>query len=242
MNGATGEATRSRATGCRCRARADRSRSRTRGRSTSACRRPTEEYTRGFRSTAGIVSPDGVYLAGDGAWYPRAGDDLVEFELTVHQPAGWLVVSEGNGTARDATGAARWSSHGPTDEIHLVGGPLELTRQSAGAVETEVYLRQPDPALAAKYLGATAQYLEMYRGLIGPYPYGKFALVENFWETGYGMPSFTLLGLADHPLSRSSSRPRIRTRSCTTGGATRCSSTTTPATGAKASPPTWPIT
>ena len=25
-------------------------------------------------------------------------------------------------------------------------------------------------------------------------PYSKFALVENFWETGYGMPSFTLLG------------------------------------------------
>ena len=24
--------------------------------------------------------------------------------------------------------------------------------------------------------------------------YGKFALVENFWETGYGMPSYTLLG------------------------------------------------
>ena len=34
----------------------------------------------------------------------------------------------------------------------------------------------------------------MYRSLIGPYPYSKFALVENFWETGYGMPSFTLLG------------------------------------------------
>ena len=34
----------------------------------------------------------------------------------------------------------------------------------------------------------------MYRGLIGPYPYTKFAMVENFWETGYGMPSFTLLG------------------------------------------------
>ena len=34
----------------------------------------------------------------------------------------------------------------------------------------------------------------MYRKLIGPYPYDKFALVENFWDTGYGMPSFTLLG------------------------------------------------
>jgi hypothetical protein len=34
----------------------------------------------------------------------------------------------------------------------------------------------------------------MYERLIGPYPYDKFALVENFWETGFGMPSFTLLG------------------------------------------------
>jgi hypothetical protein len=153
-----------------------------------------EQYTRGFRSTAGIVSPEGVYLAGDGAWYPKLGDGLVEFEVIVHQPDGWMVVSEGNGTARDEKGLARWNSHGPTDEIHLVGGPVHLTRQAAGAVETEVYLRQPDAALASKYLTATAQYLEMYRGLIGPYPYGKFALVENFWETGYGMPSFTLLG------------------------------------------------
>jgi hypothetical protein len=56
------------------------------------------------------------------------------------------------------------------------------------------FLRQPDAALAGKYLAATGQYIEMYRQLIGPYPYGKFALVENFWETGYGMPSFTLLG------------------------------------------------
>ena len=75
-----------------------------------------------------------------------------------------------------------------------MGGPLVVYRESAGAVEALVYLRQKDDALAGKYLEATAQYLEMYRGLIGPYPYGKFALVENFWETGYGMPSFTLLG------------------------------------------------
>jgi len=41
---------------------------------------------------------------------------------------------------------------------------------------------------------STGQYLEMYEKLIGPYPYSKFALIENFWETGYGMPSFTLPG------------------------------------------------
>jgi aminopeptidase N len=142
----------------------------------------------------GIVSTDGVYLAGSGYWYPELGPDLVEYEMTVALPDGWQVISSGNGTSRDASGTARWDSHGPIDEITVVGGPLSVYRDTAGAVETLVYLREKDDALATKYLQATAQYLEMYRSLIGPYPYGKFALVENFWETGYGMPSYTLLG------------------------------------------------
>ena len=153
-----------------------------------------EEYARGFRETAGIVSTEGVYLAGGGFWYPYLDRGLVEYEVEVAQPAGWHVIGAGNGTSRDAAGAARWESHGAIDEITLVGGPLAVYRDTAGTVETLVYLRQKDDALAAKYLQATAQYLEMYRGLVGPYPYAKFALVENFWETGYGMPSYTLLG------------------------------------------------
>ena len=153
-----------------------------------------EEYTRGFRETAGIVGSQGVYLAGSGVWYPQFGTDLLEFALEVQQPEGWHVISQGSGTSRDANGVARWDSQGPMDEIYLVGGPLRVNRDRAGTVETLVYLHEKDEALAAKYLTTGAQYLEMYRGLIGRYPYDKFALVENFWETGYGMPSFTLLG------------------------------------------------
>ena len=153
-----------------------------------------EEYTRGFRETVGIVSKQGVYLAGSGFWYPHVDRNLVEFELEAAAPEGWHLVAAGNGVSRDASGRARWESHGAVDEITLVGGPLVVYREAAGAVEALAYLRQKDDALAGKYLEATAQYLEMYRGLIGPYPYGKFALVENFWETGYGMPSYTLLG------------------------------------------------
>jgi hypothetical protein len=153
-----------------------------------------EEYTRGFRETAGIMGPEGVYLAGDGFWYPQFGEGLIGFAMEIAQPAGWHVVSEGRGTSRGDDGKARWESEGPVDDIHLVGGPLVVYHDAAGAIETWVYLREPDDALASKYLTATSQYLEMYRALIGPYPYSKFALVENFWETGYGMPSFTLLG------------------------------------------------
>ncbi|MHB0959263.1 MAG: ChaN family lipoprotein [Pirellulaceae bacterium] len=153
-----------------------------------------EEYTRGFRETRGIIGQEGVYLDGNSGWVPRFHEGLVRFSLEVQLPEGWHVISQGNGTSRDDQGLAKWDSHGLVEQIYLAGGPLLRYSDAAGAVETLVFLRQSDEALARKYLDATAQYLEMYRGLIGPYPYGKFALVENFWETGYGMPSFTLLG------------------------------------------------
>jgi len=153
-----------------------------------------EEYTRGFRDTAGIVGPEGVYLAGDSRWVPRFDDELISFEIEVSAPEGWHVISQGQGSSGDGDGRARWNSGGALEQIYLVGGPLLRWSDSAGAVETLVYLHAPDESVAFKYLDATARYLEMYRGLFGPYPYDKFALVENFWETGYGMPSFTLLG------------------------------------------------
>jgi uncharacterized iron-regulated protein len=168
-----------------------------------------EQYTRGFRQTTGIVSKQGVYLSGDGYWYPHLEQGLVEFGLEVAQPEGWHVIAPGNGTSRDGAGRARWDSHGAVDEITVVGGPLTVYREAAGPVQALVYLRARDDALAAKYLESTAQYIEMYRGLIGPYPYGKFAMVENFWETGYGMPSYTLLGsqVIRFPFILSSSYP-----------------------------------
>src|SRR3569623_105726 len=57
-----------------------------------------------------------------------------------------------------------------------------------------VLLREADPALAQKYLAVMDEYLDLYSRLLGPYPYGKFALEENSWESGSGMPSFSLLG------------------------------------------------
>ena len=155
---------------------------------------PKEQYTRGFRETSGLVGPEGVYLAGSTFWVPVVDSGLLAFRLAVEAPAGWHLISQGNGTSRGDDGFARWDSVGPVDEVYLVGGPLHRYRDAAGKVEALAYLREKDDALAAKYLAATTQYVEMYRSLIGAYPYGKFALVENFWETGYGMASFTLLG------------------------------------------------
>src|SRR5262245_61838014 len=155
------------------------------------------EYARSFSQSPGLIEARGVYLAGSTHWVPRLGEALMTYALTVELPAGWKSVSQGERTSGETSRAGvpeRWSVATPTQEVHLIAAPFTEYSRDAGAVKAMAFLRKPDQALADRYLAATAQYLEMYRGLLGPYPYSKFALVENFWETGYGMPSFTLLG------------------------------------------------
>src|SRR5258708_11861943 len=150
------------------------------------------EYARAFNESPGLIEERGVYLAGSTSWVPRVGDALITYTLAVDLPAGWKSVSQGE---RIASGAPdRWSVATPTEEAHLIAAPFTEYSRDAGGVKAMAFLRRPDQALADRYLDATAQYLEMYSGLLGPYPYSKFALVENFWETGYGMACLRLLG------------------------------------------------
>jgi aminopeptidase N len=147
--------------------------------------------------TSGMLAAEGVYLSGATYWYPRFDDELVTFSLDVQLPLTWEVISQGERTQHERVNDAthvRWESPTVQEEVYLVGGPLTEYRQSAGSVQAMVLLRTPDAPLAQTYLNATAQYLGLYNALLGPYPYTKFALVENSWESGDGMPSFTLLG------------------------------------------------
>ena len=142
----------------------------------------------------GTISPDGVFLDANSGWYPRIPDTLQRFDLQVRLPDGWTAVSQGSGPGEVANGRSTWSETRPQEDIYLVAAPFQRYRESGDGFEAQVYLRQPNPELARAYLEATRRYVARYSNLIGPYPFAKFALAENFWETGYGMPSFTLLG------------------------------------------------
>lgn len=167
------------------------------GKINSPLEQSAENYARGFSQSPGIISHKGVYLAGSTYWVPNFDDKLVTFNLTVELPKGWKSVSQGK-RVKDATKDGfhidKWDSPTPQEEVFLIAAKFTEYKYDAGSVTVMAFLRKPDDGLANKYLETTAQYLEMDRQLIGPFPYPKFALVENFWETGYGMPSFTLLG------------------------------------------------
>jgi aminopeptidase N len=142
----------------------------------------------------GTISPEGVFLDGNSGWYPRIPDTLQSFSLEVALPPGWTAVSQGAGPGEPTSGVSTWTETHPQDDLYLIAGPFETYRAQAAGFEAQVYLRRPDADLAQRYLDATATYVDLYSDLIGAYPFAKFALIENFWETGYGMPSFTLLG------------------------------------------------
>ena len=156
------------------------------------------EYARGFSETDGTISEKGIYLAGSTYWLPDFDFEyLISYNLDVLIKNNWLVVSQGKRTINKINGEKRhirYESPEPMDEVYLVGGKWIEYSLKSGDVLVQAFLRKPDEKLANKYLRMTGVYLKMYERLIGPYPYSKFALVENFWETGYGMPSFTLLG------------------------------------------------
>lgn len=138
--------------------------------------------------TCVLLDPRGLYLDGNSHWYAQAGDALHTFSLQITLPQGWVSLSQG---AETATG---WQETHPQDSLYLIAGPFHVYRQAGKQAEARVYLQTADEALAQRYLQTSQQYLEEYSRLLGDYPYAKFATVESFWETGWGMPSFTLLG------------------------------------------------
>jgi len=155
------------------------------------------DYARGFSETSGIISKDGIYLAGSTKWIPDFGVDLFTFNMNVKIDSAWGVISQGTRTKIETVNDKKISYYDcpyPSDEVYLVAAKWKEYNKKTGDILVQAELRKADTALANKYIDATSKYLSLYNNLIGPYPYSKFTLVENFWETGYGMPSFTLLG------------------------------------------------
>lgn len=156
-----------------------------------------QEYARGFATTSGLIDTQGVYLAGSSGWVPTQKNAHFTFKLRTSLPSGWLSISQGQENERVVIGERQineWISAQPMTEIYLIAGQYVVTEERHRDIRILTYLYHDDPQLAQKYLHATRRYLDLYSGLIGAYPYPKFALIENFWQTGYGMPSFTLLG------------------------------------------------
>lgn len=149
-------------------------------------------------NSTGLISAEGVTLFGNTYWYPSFLDAQKNFDITVKVPAPWMSLVQGQIVSTQTIGAvqsSRFVEIYPQEDIYLVAGPFfKYQVDTSSGKKVQVLLRKDDPSLAQSFLNLVPSYIEHYSNTIAPYPYSSFTVVENFWETGYGMPSFTLLG------------------------------------------------
>jgi aminopeptidase N len=154
---------------------------------------------------SGIVhDPDsdgttGFIFSGSNYFYPQAiaESSLVTFAMQVTLPEPWQAVSQGLRAGNELSGEKKvvtWKSSRPSEEIYLIGNQFHIYEAEHNGLSLYAFLLQEEKQLADRYLETAKGYIDFYSALIGPYPYEKFALVENARQTGYGMPSFTLMG------------------------------------------------
>ena len=152
--------------------------------------------------TAGHIGLEGVYLSGESQWYPDVIGSLSTYRVTAQIPQGWTVVASGRKESETTTSgktSSTWIVQDQSEAFTVVANKFvtrsrEWKSQTGQRVELQTHFLPDNAGLADEYLDATAKYLDVYVRILGDYPFDKFAVVENFFASGLGLPSFTLLG------------------------------------------------
>jgi hypothetical protein len=159
-------------------------------------------------SVSAHVGESGIYLEPQGFWYPRvelpegADPDLAlsDFTLAADPVDGFELVA-GLESQPSEDGRLHWRSPFPLDGLVLLGGPLERHTRVHGDVTLHAVVAPGKETVAADILSASAQYLDRYEPLIGPYPYSEFTVLEAFFSSGFAFPTCTQIAgsqLSEH--------------------------------------------
>ncbi len=142
-----------------------------------------------------FIDKDHVFLTS--GWYPQP-DDPVEYALNVTLPKNFMAISESEHTTIQKQGSTKtfvFEFNHPLDSLHLAASSRYVQKKDRYKnIDIEAYFFKEDAHLADAYLAHTKNYLAMYEKMLTPYPYRRFAIVENILPSGNSMPTFTLLG------------------------------------------------
>jgi len=150
------------------------------------------------QGVTGTITPDAAFFLGGSGWYPWVLTDAPQrFRVSITAPRGIYAVMEGRLEEHaDHAGhsLSTWSVDQPSGPLAMFAGPYVIKERLHGQIRIATYFLADNAGLADRYLDASARHIRRYESLHGPYPFAKFAVVENFFPTGYGFPSYTLLG------------------------------------------------
>ena len=146
--------------------------------------------------TTGLIGSEGVYLSSATHWYPTKPDSMAKFQIEAAIPEPFRIVTQGELISENLKGghwSSKWVNRLPSESLTLVAGRYSVRRRGVGGIKLSTYFFQEDDRFSEIFLNAAEEYLKIYSRLLGPYPFKKFDIVQNFFSSGYGIPTFTLL-------------------------------------------------
>ncbi len=146
--------------------------------------------------TLGLISQDGVYLSSSTHWYPDKPGSLSTFQIEATIPEPFRIVTQGqliSENLKEGLFRSKWANELPADGLTLVAGKYSVRTRTVDGVKISTYFFQEENRFSEVFLNGAEEYLKIYSGLLGSYPFKKFDIVQNFFSSGYGFPTFTLL-------------------------------------------------
>lgn len=113
-------------------------------------------------------------------WYPRV-NRYCSYEIKTNLPNSYKQVYENS--SKEIGG------------IHFIASKdFVVASDKYKDVELKTYFLRDDKKLVEKYMKKIKEYLTLYERVIDKYPFKEFKVVENIHQTGYAMPTYTLIG------------------------------------------------
>ncbi len=139
-----------------------------------------------------FITSKGITLLNN--WFPQPSEKVI-FQLEANVPQGFTALTESDHLPGKTQNPKRFTFSKAVQNIHFTAAPFIIDeREVRRGLKVYTYLFPEEQQLADEYLEAAKKFILRYEEMIGPYPYNHFVIAENMQPTGYGMPTFTLLG------------------------------------------------
>ncbi|MEA3468910.1 MAG: ChaN family lipoprotein [Thermodesulfobacteriota bacterium] len=145
------------------------------------------------RAGDNLISTDGIVLTG--GWHPLPQQNMI-FSLNAVLPQGFSGISESDKLPEQSkNGRMSTTFSQEVRSIHFAAGPYQVKKESVrDGLSISTWFFAEDQQLSREYLDAAKTYILRHEKEIGPFPYKHYAIVSNRLPSGFGMPTFTLLG------------------------------------------------
>ncbi len=139
-----------------------------------------------------LISPDGVFLPGEGGWLPGSPGATESWTLEATVPAPYVVTA--TGSLVDEAGDRRRIRHrssGDGEPPSVFAGRWQVDEQQADGIRIRTYFPDEARSLAPHYLDQAGRYLQAFSSDFGAYAYDGFHIVASGQPVGLAFPGVT---------------------------------------------------